>query len=39
MEYRERFVPANIIRELKLQEPQFEKTAEWGHFGNGFSWE
>jgi S-adenosylmethionine synthetase len=39
MEYRERFVPANIIRELKLQEPQFEKTAEWGHFGNGFSWD
>ncbi len=38
-EYRERFVPSNIIRELKLKEPQFEKTAEWGHFGNGFSWE
>ena len=27
-----------IIKTLELQEPKFEKTAEWGHFGNEFTW-
>lgn len=31
--------PRGIIDFLKLKEPQFEKTAEWGHFGNGFTWD
>jgi S-adenosylmethionine synthetase len=31
--------PNSIINNLKLKEPQFEKNAEWGHFGNGFSWD
>jgi len=30
--------PTGIINTLGLQEPTFEKTAEWGHFGNGFTW-
>ena len=24
---------------LDLRRPQFEKTAQWGHFGNGFIWD
>ena len=31
--------PKGIIEFLKLREPKFEKTAEWGHFGNGFEWD
>jgi len=32
--------PKGIIDYLKLKEPKFEKTAEWGHFGNkDFVWE
>ncbi|MCX6756322.1 MAG: methionine adenosyltransferase domain-containing protein [Candidatus Nomurabacteria bacterium] len=31
--------PKGIIEFLDLQKPQFEKTAEWGHFGNGFKWD
>lgn len=35
---KEEFQPQQIIKDLKLTEPQFEKTAEYGHFGNGFIW-
>lgn len=31
--------PKGIINFLNLKEPQFEKTAQWGHFGNGFKWD
>jgi len=31
--------PGQIIKALKLREPQFEKTAQWGHFGEGFEWD
>lgn len=31
--------PRGIIDYLKLQKPQFEKTALWGHFGHGFAWD
>lgn len=31
--------PAGIIKFLELKKPQFEKTAQWGHFGNGFKWD
>ena len=31
--------PASIIHNLDLRKPQFEKTAEWGHFGNNFLWD
>lgn len=31
--------PRGIIEFLNLREPQFAKTAEWGHFGNGFKWD
>lgn len=33
------FEPNNLIKDLKLKEPIFQKTAEWGHFGNGFIWD
>ncbi len=33
------FTPNKIIEILKLYEPKFAKTAEWGHFGNGFDWD
>jgi S-adenosylmethionine synthetase len=37
---KEQFRPNDIIREFKLREPIFEKTAEYGHFGNdSFPWE
>ncbi len=35
----EHFTPQNIIKFLDLRKPQFAKTAEWGHFGNGFTWD
>jgi len=31
--------PVNIIETLNLRKPQYEKTAEWGHFGNNFTWD
>lgn len=31
--------PKEIINNLELRKPQFQKTAEWGHFGNGFKWD
>ena len=31
--------PLGIIKFLDLRKPQFAKTAEWGHFGNGFTWD
>ena len=30
--------PAGIVSTLELQEPKFEKTAEWGHMGTNQSW-
>lgn len=30
--------PGGIIRFLDLNRPQFEETARYGHFGNGFVW-
>lgn len=31
--------PLEIIKDLDLRKPQFEKTAQWGHFGNNFLWD
>jgi S-adenosylmethionine synthetase len=31
--------PQGIIKFLDLKRPQFAKTAEWGHMGNGFIWD
>lgn len=31
--------PKGIINELGLRQPNFEMTAKWGHFGNGFRWD
>jgi S-adenosylmethionine synthetase len=31
--------PQGIINFLELRKPQFEKTAEWGSYGNGFKWD
>lgn len=31
--------PRGIIEYLQLDKPQYEKTARWGHFGNGFTWD
>lgn len=31
--------PRGIIASLQLQKPQFEHTARYGHFGNGFAWD
>lgn len=31
--------PRGIIEILRLTEPQFEQTARYGHFGNGFAWD
>jgi S-adenosylmethionine synthetase len=31
--------PKGIIDFLELRKPQFEKTAQFGHFGNGFKWD
>lgn len=33
------FEPKNLIKDLKLNYPIFQKTAEWGHFGNDFEWD
>lgn len=35
----ERFKPQNIIDELDLKKPIYEKTAEWGAYGNDFIWD
>lgn len=35
----ERFTPKAIIEVLELDQPIYEQTAEWGHFGNGFRWD
>ncbi len=34
-----RFMPREIIELLELDQPIYEQTAEWGHFGNGFRWD
>jgi S-adenosylmethionine synthetase len=31
--------PQGIKKMLKLDRPQFAKTAVWGHFGRGFIWD
>ena len=31
--------PKGIIDSLGLRKPQYEQTAQWGHFGNGFAWD
>ena len=31
--------PKGIINFLELRKPQYERTAEFGHFGNGFKWD
>jgi len=31
--------PRAIMQQLDLLRPQFEKTARYGHFGHGFTWE
>jgi S-adenosylmethionine synthetase len=31
--------PAGIRKFLELDKPQYEETAKWGHFGNGFKWD
>lgn len=31
--------PKGIIELLDLRKPQFAKTAQYGHFGNGFTWD
>lgn len=31
--------PKGIIETLDLRRPQFEQTARYGHFGNGFTWD
>lgn len=31
--------PSGIISRLDLLRPQYEKTARYGHFGHGFTWE
>ena len=31
--------PAGIIEFLKLRRPIYEKTAMWGHYGEGFDWD
>jgi len=31
--------PKGIIELLKLRQPQYEQTARYGHFGNGFAWD
>jgi len=31
--------PQAIIERLDLRKPQFYKTAQYGHFGNGFAWD
>ena len=31
--------PKGIIDFLDLRKPQYEQTARYGHFGNGFKWD
>ncbi|MEI6378221.1 MAG: methionine adenosyltransferase domain-containing protein [Candidatus Falkowbacteria bacterium] len=31
--------PRAIIEQLNLHQPQFQATARYGHFGNGFAWD
>lgn len=31
--------PKGIIKFLNLRKPQYEQTARYGHFGNGFAWD
>ncbi len=31
--------PKGIIESLGLRKPQYEQTARYGHFGNGFTWD
>lgn len=31
--------PKGIVNHLQLKEPNYSKTAEWGHMGNNFNWE
>ncbi len=31
--------PTGIKKALRLNRPQFEQTARWGHFGHGFKWD
>lgn len=31
--------PTGIIDKLDLKKPQYQQTAEYGHFGNGFNWD
>ncbi len=31
--------PNGIIETLGLRSPIYQKTAEWGHFGNNFPWD
>lgn len=31
--------PKGIIDTLGLRKPQYQSTAEWGHFGRGFKWD
>ncbi len=31
--------PNGIRESLELNKPVYQKTAEWGHFGNGFKWD
>lgn len=31
--------PNGIIAALQLRKPQYEETAQYGHFGHGFTWE
>lgn len=33
------FTPQGIIKDFGLDQPIYEQTAEWGHFGNGFRWD
>ena len=35
---KDEFQPSQIIKDLELTQPKFSKTAEYGHFGNGFVW-
>lgn len=33
------FEPKNLIKDLSLDKPIYQETAEWGHFGNDFNWD
>ena len=34
-----KFTPNRIIENLKLRDPNFSRTARWGHMGRGFPWD